>query len=112
MYPYNSPGAFVPHSAINLSVKANEAAAAAAAAAAAGLAPSSLDLSMDATGNGSLVSLTSTTAPTGTSNVSSYLNSVSASTDYSKSLTTPVAAGQHSNTGHSSQILDLTRPIR
>ena len=25
MYPYNTPGAFVPHSAINLSVKADEA---------------------------------------------------------------------------------------
>ena len=49
MYPYNTPGAFVPHSAINLSVKANEAAAAAAAAAAqsaSGIASSSLDLTM------------------------------------------------------------------
>ena len=46
--PTNS-GAFVPHSAINLSVKANEAAAAAAAAAAqsaSGIASSSLDLTM------------------------------------------------------------------
>ena len=49
MYPYNTPGAFLPHSAVNLSVKATEAAAAAAAAAAqsaSGIASSSLDLSM------------------------------------------------------------------
>ena len=40
MYPYNTPGAFVPHSAINISVKANEVAANAAPMA------SSLDLTM------------------------------------------------------------------
>ena len=47
--PSLKSGAFVPHSAINLSVKANEAAAAAAAAAAqsaSGIASSSLDLTV------------------------------------------------------------------
>lgn len=45
MYPYNTPGAFVPHSAINLSVKAaNDAAAAGAQT---GIPPlTSLDLTM------------------------------------------------------------------
>ena len=83
MYPYNTPGAFVPHSAINLSVKGGELQSTPTV--------SSLDLTM----------------PDGNSTgaTSSYL----ADSAYSSSSTRPSNSSTSTVPSTSSQILDLTR---
>ena len=115
MYPYNTPGAFVPHSAINLSVKANELAHTAPTI-------SSLDLSM---------SEANSYLSTGTggqhqqdSSASSYLTGQAAGNTVTgnqtgnstlSGLSAVVAKTASANgtaaTGASPAILDLTRPV-
>ena len=95
MYTYNTPGAFVPHSAINLSVKSNEAQPTTSV--------SSLDLSISESGNINARLLHST----------NYLNASD-----SVSFTAPNISGTTAKTTVSSQnavpsphVLDLTRPL-
>lgn len=105
MYPYNTPGAFVPHSAINLSVKSNETPVPTSIV-------SSLDLSV--TEANSANSNTNTTGSTGGNSANSYLTTADPST-YA-TTTTSVAnnvatKGSSQNAVPSPQILDLTRPV-
>eukprot|EP00094_Tigriopus_californicus_P006912 TCALIF_06657-PA protein Name:"Similar to myt1 Myelin transcription factor 1 (Xenopus laevis)" AED:0.06 eAED:0.06 QI:71/0.6/0.16/1/1/0.83/6/0/436 len=89
MYPYNTPGAFVPHSAINLSVKPNETSHVATA--------TSLDLTMSE-GNSYLSASTDTSYATNTLSTNNSLSGLSVKPSQSAAVPSP-------------QILDLTRPI-
>ena len=124
MYPYNTPGAFVPHSAINLSVKPNEAPVLPG--------PTSLDLSMTdqigATGSGAggagSTSGTASTVAATNSTPSSSSNTAAASSNFLSAVSSDQAAygsgraaaasskdSSTQNAVPSPQILDLTRPV-
>lgn len=88
MYPYNTPGAFVPHSAINLSVKS------ATDSATNHLTGSSLDLSV--------------TEASAATTRSSYLNPTATNDPITAFNNSTKSLAQNSQ---SPQILDLTRPV-
>ena len=114
MYPYNTPGAFVPHSAINLSVKANELAHTAPTI-------SSLDLSMSeansylSTGTGGQHQQDSSASSYLTGQTSTGTGNQAASNSTLSGLSAVVAktaaANGSTGTGASPAILDLTRPV-